>query len=284
MTPEAAPVKPESRRMTSIVAVGDNVVDCYPALGRMFPGGNCVNLAVFARRAGARTAYVGAVAPDEAGDAIRGALAAERVATDRLRLLPGRTAHCVIGHRKGDRVFLSFDLGVSMFRPDPGDLAYVAGFDAVHVGQSSGLDDCLASLAARALLSYDFSAKLAHPRLYEIASRCFLAAFSGGGLSEAAAHDLLAHAGARGARWALVTRGERGALLGGGGRIFATAARTCEVVDTLGAGDTFIAGTLVGLLQGMPPETFLAAAATAAAETCGHFGAIGHGTALSPPL
>ena len=35
-----------------------------------------------------------------------------------------------------------------------------------------------------------------------------------------------------------------------------------------------------GLLQGTPPETFLAAAAAAAAETCGHFGAIGHGTAL----
>jgi len=270
--------------MTSIVAVGDNVVDCYPALGRMFPGGNCVNVAVFARRAGARTGYIGAVAPDEAGDAIRRALAAEGVATDRLRLLPGRTAHCVIGHREGDRVFLSFDLGVSRFRPDPGDLAYVEGFDAVHVGQSSGLDDALAGLAARTRLSYDFSAKHAHPRLDEIASRCFLAAFSGSGLSEAAAHDLLAHAGARGARWTLVTRGERGALLGGGGDVFATAARPCEVVDTLGAGDTFIAGTLVGLLQATPPEAFLAAAATAAAETCGHFGAIGHGTALILPL
>jgi fructoselysine 6-kinase len=270
--------------MTSIVAVGDNVVDCYPGLGRMFPGGNCVNVAVFARRAGARTAYVGAVAPDEAGDAIRGALAAEGVATDRLRILPGRTAHCVIGHREGDRVFLSFDLGVSMFRPDPGDLAYVAGFDAVHVGQSSGLDDALPDLARRAPLSYDFSSKLTHPRLDEIASRCFLAAFSGGSLSEAAARDLLAHAAARGARWTLVTRGERGALLGGGGRVFATVAQPREVVDTLGAGDTFIAVTLVGLLQGKAPKAFLPAAAMTAAETCGHFGAIGHGTALHLPL
>src|SRR5882724_8656618 len=226
---------PSSRKegwMTGIVAVGDNVVDCYPALGRMFPGGNCLNVAVFARRAGARAAYVGAVAADEAGDTVRAALAAESVATDRLRILPGRTAHCVIGHKEGDRVFLSFDLGVSMFRPDAEDLAYVASFDAVHVGQSSGLDDSLGSFAAQTLLSYDFSAKHAHPRLDEIASRCFLAAFSGGGLSEAAARDLLAHAGARGARWTLVTRGERGALLGGGGRVFATAAKPCEVVDT----------------------------------------------------
>ena len=267
--------------MASIVAVGDNVVDCYPAQGRMFPGGNCVNVAVFARRAGARTAYVGAVAPDAAGAAIRQALAAEGVATDRLRILPGRTAHCVIGHDKGDRIFLSADLGVSMFTPDAGDLAYVATFDAVHVGQSSGLDDALPGLAERALLSYDFSAKLAHHRLAEIAPRCFLAAFSGGGLSEAEARALIARAAALGARWALVTRGAQGALLGGGGAVFAVAAQPCDVVDTLGAGDTFIAGTLVGLLENAePPAAFLVAAARAAAATCGHFGAIGHGVPL----
>jgi fructoselysine 6-kinase len=267
--------------MTSIVAVGDNVVDCYPALERMFPGGNCINVAVFARRLGARTAYVGAVGPDAAGAAIHGALSAERVGTERLRILPGKTAHCVIGHEDGDRVFLSADFGVSMFEPDAGDLAYVAAFDAVHVGQSSGLDDAVVGLAERARLSYDFSSKLAHPRFDEITARCFLASFSGGSLSEPDTLDLLSHAGSRGARWTLVTRGERGALLGGLGRVFAVAAHPFAVVDTLGAGDTFIAGTLVGLLQdAAPPEVFLAAAAKAAAETCGHFGAIGHGAPL----
>ena len=36
-----------------ILAFGDNVVDCYRARHLMFPGGNCVNHAVFARRFGA---------------------------------------------------------------------------------------------------------------------------------------------------------------------------------------------------------------------------------------
>ena len=42
--------------MVRIVAVGDNVVDCYMAQGRMFPGGNCLNVSVFARLFGAATA------------------------------------------------------------------------------------------------------------------------------------------------------------------------------------------------------------------------------------
>jgi fructoselysine 6-kinase len=267
--------------MVRIAAVGDNVVDCYQELGRMYPGGNCLNLSVFARRTGAETAYVGAIGRDPAGDAIRAALAAEGVSTERLRVLPGRTAYCVIGHRDGDRVFLETDYGVSMFEPDPRDFAFVADFDAVHVGQSSGLDDHLPAFAAAARLSYDFSIKREHPRFDGIAALCFLASFSGGGLSDPEARDLLARASARGARWALVTRGERGALLAGGGRIFEVAAQPCEVTDTLGAGDTFIAHTLVGLLDGRSPDAVLAEAARAAAETCTRVSAIGHGAPLN---
>ena len=62
-----------------LLAVGDNVVDCYPDLGVMFPGGNAVNVAVHARRAGASSAYLGAVGTDPAGDLVRGSLVAEGV-------------------------------------------------------------------------------------------------------------------------------------------------------------------------------------------------------------
>jgi fructoselysine 6-kinase len=49
-----------------------------------------------------------------------------------------------------------------------------------------------------------------------------------------------------------------------------------NTVDTLGAGDTFIARTLVGLLRGEDPSKLLEAAAQAAAETCMRIGAIGY--------
>jgi fructoselysine 6-kinase len=275
-------VKHEVSKMIRIVAVGDNVVDCYSAPNMMYPGGNCLNLSIFARRFGAETAYVGAIGRDKAGQAISAALAKENVRTDRLRVLPGRTAHCVIGHREGERIFLSADLGVSMFEPAEEDFTYVKSFDAAHIGQSSGLDSHISRFAANTRLSYDFSYKHAHPRFEAIASRCFLASFSGGDLSEADATTLIRQATGAGARWALVTRGRQGAIFGGVSGIFKVAARPCDVVDTLGAGDTFIARVLAGLLHGdEPPSAFLDAASAAAAETCTYFGATGHGVPLA---
>jgi len=77
------------------------------------------------------------------------------------------------------------------------------------------------------------------------------------------------------------TRGTRGAVLTHGGRRWVGRAETrADAVDTLGAGDTFAARALIGLLTGEPPEHLLAAAATAAADTCSHLGAFGHGVAL----
>ena len=50
--------------MIRLLTVGDNVVDCYPDLGTMFPGGNTVNVAVHAQRNGAEAAYLGALGTD----------------------------------------------------------------------------------------------------------------------------------------------------------------------------------------------------------------------------
>jgi fructoselysine 6-kinase len=267
--------------MTRIVAVGDNVVDCYQSTGQMFPGGSCLNVSIFAHRFGATSAYIGAVGQDAAGDLIRAALEEEGMITERLRVLPGPTGYCVIGHRNGDRVFLTFDLGVSIFQPNDGDVEFASSFDAVNIGQSSGLDADLKRFSTATRLSYDFSTRreAAHREL--IAPLCFLASLSGGDLDRDDAVALLHQTVAAGAQWCLVTRGENGALLGTGKDVFETPAVPVQVVDTLGAGDTFIARTLVGLLQGEAAQKTLGAAAQAAAETCTRIGATGHSAVIA---
>ncbi|MCC6305912.1 MAG: ribokinase [Rhodobacteraceae bacterium] len=269
--------------MVRIAAFGDNNVDCYLADGRMYPGGNCFNLAVYARRYGALSAFLGAVAEDAAGSLMRRTLSAEGVETERLRVVPGITAYCFIAHRGGERIFLDHDLGVSRFVPAAADLDYLAGFDAVHVGQSSGLDDWVAAVARGTRLSYDFAVRRDPWHRARLAPLCWLAAFSAGDLDRAGAIGLVADARARGAVWALATRGAAGALILGPGGLVEVAARPIVPVDTLGAGDSFIARTLVGLLRGEAPEAALAAAAAAAAETCGWFGAVGHGEPIDVP-
>jgi len=76
------------------------------------------------------------------------------------------------------------------------------------------------------------------------------------------------------------TRGPRGTIwLDETGRLQETPAFPVHTVDTLGAGDGFIAAFLVALLQGAEPAAALELGAGFAATVCGWQGAFGHGTA-----
>ncbi|AZS37526.1 Fructosamine kinase FrlD [Microbacterium lemovicicum] len=263
-----------------IVAVGDNVVDCYTADGVMYPGGNCVNVSVYAAREGVETSYIGAVAEDAAGDLLRSALRAENVDTTRLRIEDGSTAYCRIGLIDGDRVFLNSGKGVSLFTPSEADLDVIAGYDALHVGDSSFLDAHVPDFARRTRVSYDFSIRTQPEFWHPLVSHCFLATFSGGDLDEAQVDDLIAGALAGGARWVLVTRGSRGAVLTDGAQRASSTPVPTQVVDTLGAGDTLTARALIGLLRGEDLGTLMAAASASAAVTCTQFGAFGYGAPI----
>src|SRR6478752_5427741 len=171
--------------MVKIAAMGDNVVDCYVSRDEMYPGGNCLNVAVHVSRFGGQSAYIGAIGKDPAGELIHRALHAEQVDVSHLRRLDGTTAYCLIGHQGTDRVFLSFDLGVSMFAPSSADLEFLCGFSAVHIGQSSGLDAHIGNAAGATRLSYDFSTRRDPEHRRNIGRHCFLAAVSAGDLAVA---------------------------------------------------------------------------------------------------
>jgi fructoselysine 6-kinase len=272
----------------SVLAVGDNVVDCYQHLGEIFPGGNCVNVSVFARRAGARSGYLGAVGADAAGGVLRAALLQEGVDIERLRVVDGITASCLIGLDEGERVFLGQHLGTSRFVPVNADYDYASCFQAVHIGQSSGLDEYLEPFSRVAALSYDFSQRFDAARVAEVAPLCHLASFSAAGLGEAEARALAESAVQAGAAWSLATLGGRGSVLAHQSGVYRSEAVQADVVDTLGAGDTFIARVLVGTLRGEEPNRFLTSAARMAAETCSRHGAFGYGESrleevLRPP-
>jgi fructoselysine 6-kinase len=266
--------------MVKIAAVGDNVVDCYLSRGLMYPGGNCLNVSVFARRFGAASAYIGTIGADSAGRLIAASLNEEGVDTTRLRVVEGRTAYCVIGHRGADRLFLASDLGVSVFEPSREDVAFLRGFDAVHVSQSSGLDRFVPAIAATAPLSYDFSVRRDAAHREAIGPLCFLSSVSGGDIPPDEAESIADHLLALGSQWVLVTRGGEGATLARARARFRVAAFPADAVDTLGAGDAFAARILFGLMRCEAPQNALEAASVAAAHTCEYIGAVGHGAPL----
>jgi fructoselysine 6-kinase len=256
-------------------ALGDNVVDRYVDRGVMYPGGNAVNVAVHARRCGAETAYLGALGDDAAGQLLVAALEAENVELTRTRVLRGDTAHAVVRLVDGDRVFEDGSLGVSRFVPSEADLAYLTGFDLVHTGDCSGLEDHLAAIAAVSTVSFDFSNQpvtYAEPLLKYVS----IATFSASQASDSDIGDLVRWSHALGPRQVLVTRGAAGAVLSTSAGLSYYGTTPITVVDTLGAGDAFIARMLVELNRGVPEQQALAAASEYAGQTCQYFGAFGY--------
>jgi fructoselysine 6-kinase len=263
-----------------LVAVGDNVVDRYLDQGVMYPGGNAVNVAVHARRCGADSTYVGAVGSDHAGRTVRDALAAEGVDTSLLRVVEGPNAYAEVRVVDGNRVFGHGDAGVSRIRLLPQDLRRAAEADVVHTGECSMIEDQLAELAGAArLLSFDFSER---PWEYvqKHAQHAGIAIRSCPGASREAALEQARRLRDLGPSIVAVTLGADGALLLRGDEMVHAPAAEVEVVDTLGAGDAFIARLLVGLVSQQPLGVVVQDATAYASATCTTYGAFGDATAI----
>ncbi|WP_326686902.1 PfkB family carbohydrate kinase [Streptomyces sp. NBC_01795] len=295
-------------RRVRLLGIGDNVVDRYAGLaspqgpdadgvdpdpdaggpapasdGTMFPGGNAVNVAVYAARAGAEAAYWGVTGDDPAGEVVRAGLRAEGVDLSRVRTAHGTNAWAEVGLTGGDRVFKGSDDGVSVFSLGAAGLEALGTYDLVHTAYSGSLVPQVPDMAARTRVSFDFSYHWREPWAERLLPHLYLAAFSTSQLSDAESARLLRDATHQGTRWALATRGAEGAVLTDGTTFWHRSAARTEAVDTLGAGDAFIGTLLVTLAAGGDPEAGLADAAEAAARACTAHGGFGRGAPLAGP-
>jgi sugar/nucleoside kinase (ribokinase family) len=282
-----------------VLGFGDNIVDRFLDRGIDYPGGNAVNVAVFARRLGAHAAYAGVFGDDELGRFLREAIEAEGVTTDQSIVREGETGVSTLRVDDGDRVFLGWNGGgVTVREPitlDEGRLAYASAFDLVHSSVYSRAEPELPRLAdAGVLVSYDLSSEdefRSAAYLDQVAPHLDLALVSCSGLDDAAARALLDEVVRRGASIALGTRGTDGAIVTDGRVWRDAAARRIEdestIVDTMGCGDAFLAGFIVSLLgdgwsRASAPspahfERALAGGADAAWAQCFVEGAFGRG-------
>lgn len=263
-----------------LLAVGDNVVDQYPQQGVMYPGGNAVNVAVHARRVGAESSYLGAVGTDHAASVVLNCLAAEGVGTRLTRTVQGPNATAVVHLVDGNRVFADGDVGVSVFALTGDDLLEAATHDVVHTGECSNVEDQLDALARSSrLLSFDFSER---PWEYveAYAPYASVAIWSAPSGDLRAAKREVERLRSVGPGTAVVTLGPRGAMALQDSLSYVPAPPG-DIVDTLGAGDAFIARFLVGLARGEEMTQLLTSATGYATETCAAFGAFGYATSMT---
>jgi fructoselysine 6-kinase len=254
-----------------LVALGDNCVDHYRTLGVRAAGGNAVNVAVNWARAGLRSAYMGAVGPDADGDLVRAEVAAQGVDVSRLRTLPGATGVTLIElTADGERRLVHEEFGVTAdYRPTAADLDAVAGAAIAHCSTLSGFEEAVGGLARRGVrVSYDFSTRHRLDGLDDLE----VAFYSWESAADDGARALLRRALAGGVTTAVVTCGRHGSLAGSGGELVFVPAQEVDVVDTLGAGDSYIAAFLAALLERRPLIECAASGTAAAADCCRRFG------------
>ncbi|MER6948554.1 PfkB family carbohydrate kinase [Nonomuraea sp. NPDC000554] len=284
-----------------VLGFGDNIVDRFVDRGIDYPGGNSVNVAVYADRLGVEAAYLGVFGDDELGGFLRASIAAQGVSVGRCAVRRGETGVSTLRVDHGDRIFLGWNGGgVTVRQPlvlDGELLDYASSFDLVHSSVYSRSESELPKL--RTLVSFDLSSEEEYRRPSYLDSVCphaDLVLLSCSHLDEAATRALLAEAVRRGAGLALATRGVEGAIAHDGRSTVAAPARPVEqdkVVDTMGCGDAFLAGFAVSLLRGgwsagaRPSTSLIERAlhdgADSAYEQCFVEGAFGHGRPADRP-
>jgi fructoselysine 6-kinase len=266
-----------------LLGIGDNVVDLYQERHEFFPGGNALNVAVLARRFGlADTGYIGLIGDDREGAHVRAAMKAEGLSDARLREAKGPNGKAVVTlDPQGDRIFVGSNKGgvrrQLTLRMDEEDVEWIDRFGHVHTSCFSYIDAELPRIRARARgLSFDFSTWRDEDYLRSICPHVTTAFLSGSDLDIDGISALVEQVHAYGVPVVGVTRGEKGAVLSTGGIVYEQGIKPTQVVDTMGAGDAFIAGYLFATIQGRPTPEALDLAASCAARACTWYGAFGH--------
>lgn len=282
-----------------VLGYGDNVIDRFIDRRIDYPGGNCVNFAVFSAQRGVPAGYLGAFGSDEHGAFIREELNALGVDVSRCVVRDGESGLAEVEVVDSDRIFRGGNHGgVTTREPiilGRDELAYAAGFDLVHSSVYSTTETELPKLAALdVLVSFDLSSEWIYrssPYLDDVAPSLDLALLSCSDLSDADTESLLETVVRSGAEMALGTRGGEGAVLFDGRSVHRTAAVPLDpsrgIADTMGCGDAFLAA-FVGTLLGagwrtgarVDPAVLtegLRAGSAYAAEQCYVDGAFGHG-------
>lgn len=283
-----------------LIAVGDNVSDTYLDDGVYYPGGQAVNVAVNAALDGAEQAgYLGVFGDDDRADYIRATLVAQGVSCERCRRAYAPTAQPGVRLVEGERVFQSGPrdscqhlLAMNIVRED---LELLGRYDVCHLTNEAHLEGELARIRQAVPVSFDFSTDADPAYLDAVCPHVDIAFFSGAHLDPEAARKLAQAACARGVRVAVVTRGAAGALALEAGPVVRTSAEPApadlreqqawhevaacpaQVLDTMGAGDSFAAAFLVCYFDGGDVAAALAFAAERAARTCEVHGAFGCG-------
>ena len=285
-----------------IIAIGDNVCDKYLSRGKMYPGGQCVNTCAYVRLNGMEAAYLGKFGNDDVAAYNQKILDTLGVDYSRSRVFEGENGFALVTLKNSDRVFLGSNKGgIAGEKPyafTQEDMDYIQGFQVIYTNLNSYIEEDLPLLASTGVpITYDFSTRWTDEYLKRICPHIRIALMSCAHLPPEKREAEMKKAAALGVPVVLGTIGEDGSyVLYNGSFSYAQAVHAEDVIDTMGAGDSYFAAFLCcllessktgALLEGTPEENAallrraMNAGAAFAAGVCALEGAFGYGTVIT---
>lgn len=258
-----------------IACVGDNCIDYYDETGQAFPGGNPVNVAVYIRRLGEGSSYVGAAGNDEYGRLLVDSLEKKGVDISHVRICPGQTAITHVALVDGDRVFGAYDEGVlADFHPSETEIEFLCSHDLVVTALWGHSEHALEAIRAQGVpTAFDAATRPFSSPAQTAAPHTSVFFFSDDGGDISTLKEQLKKLYDLGPQVVVATRGSEGSIAYDGTEFYEYGIVPCPVVDTMGAGDSYIAGFLVSWLNGRPVPECMEAGAMNASVTIGYQGA-----------
>lgn len=287
-------------RKARIIAIGDNVVDKYLSRGKMYPGGQCVNTCVYSQMNGGTPAYLGKFGDDAV--AKYNCMVLDKLGIDysRSRHFHGENGAAQVTLRNGDRVFLGSNRGgVAKEHPygfTKEDLDYISGFDIIYTNTNSYiLDDLPVLHETHVPIAFDLSTEWNTELLEKVCPYIRIALLSCAHLTDSERRTKMEQVAGYGVSLVIGTVGEAGSYaLYEGDTMYVEACRAENVMDTMGAGDSYFSTLLTTLLQddaplfdGSPADMqkrllrAMKRGAEFAAKVCGLEGAFGYGTPIA---
>lgn len=231
------------------VCVGDNVIDYYVNSKRMYPGGNSVNVAVHLARLGAESYYLGNIADDRMAGVIVRALQANNVHFEECEYIKDSdTKYCNYEVVDGERSFISVELGNNWSGPmtlTADKVEYLKQFDVIISNCNAKMQDEMHKISDLNIpYVYDFGEKDKYhvsEYLDKVCRNMDLAMFSFPYVCEDAIKAFSSRIIEKGCANVLITMGSHGQYLCNKRGMTHGEVRYVEAVDTMGAGDSFLA-------------------------------------------
>lgn len=263
--------------MTRLACFGSCCIDYYTNLdnGTAFAGGGPVNTAVHCAELGLSVSLCSAAGNDDHGGYVRKTLSDRAIDLTHFHMLEGNTALCEVSLNGNDRILGDYEEGVmKSFHMDDDDISFLASHDILltdlwgnqtHVYQDPRLAD--------KIRVFDSADRLDDPAAMAVIPCTDILFFSSDDTEEEVRKRMLEIRDA-GPSIIVAMRGKHGSLCLHNGTFTATGIVPAEhITDTMGAGDSYIAGFLYAYINHMNIAECMRQGAQTASSTLSHYGA-----------